>query len=676
MRLKLLITLSILAINKLSVAQDTLNLKAQARVYNDSIVLKWAPKTAKQFYLFLNNKVVVQHRTENSAYTTIANLTPQKIENWNQYLNNKNTHAQMAAGCVSNIQKIFTTKELILEKQIENSKTAQFLYANLLLSSDFNQQIGNILAMRYTHKNFVKEQYNYYKIFVEDSKNLVTDTVFIAIFPSPAFKADTLPPPNFQPKEKSIVLAWPANTKYSGYFIEKSAMGKNNFKVLNATPLLVPGLKSGIREIIITDSVPANYVYYEYRIYAVDAFGNSTQKSPVTYGYAKDLTPPLPPPPIRFTRLNDTTLRLAWTRINRLDNEYQLGISINHESEGLFTPLTPDGLPLTDTSFIYVGSSQNRNCYFALSLYDSAGNSSFTKGFYQLPDRKPPATPKNAKAVVDKKGVVTITWDMNMEDDFKGYLIYSANDTNAEFSGIVNRPQIDTFYKDKLSLKMLNPKVYYRIVAVDRNFNKSPATKNIVVLRPDTLRPVAPVFKSYLCTDTSINLVWAPSSSYDVAKQYLVKTNIKTKKSETIPLNLYDTVYNDKAVTPELYYRYAIYAEDENKNTSLTGNVLDLKTYKKLYRAPIKIVVAKYNKSQKQVDLTWRCDEKVVKSFEIYKGKSMDQVSFYTSTGKPELKFTDKKIVPNTTYYYAVKARFTDGTMTILSQSVEVTTTE
>jgi chitodextrinase len=54
----------------------------------------------------------------------------------------------------------------------------------------------------------------------------------------------------------------------------------------------------------------------------------------------------------------------------------------------------------------------------------------------------------------------------------------------------------------------------------------------------------------------------------------------------------------------------------------------------------------------------------------------MDQVSFYTSTGKPELKFTDKKIVPNTTYYYAVKARFTDGTMTILSQSVEVTTTE
>ncbi len=671
-KLQYLILMLVALAYQANAQSDTLHLKAQARVYKDSLVLKWAPGDAKQFYLFSKNKVVIQHRTENSRYTNLATLEPEKLENWSKYLSNKNTHSQMAAGCVSNIQTIFTTKEILLEKQIESSRNAQFLYANLLLASDFNQQIGNVLAMRFSHKRFVKMEMNYYKIYLENSKNLVTDTVFISVYPSAAFEPDSLTQPSFKSNEKSINFKWNANIKYSGFFIERSPLSKNMFKLLNEKPLLVPNIKSGIKEIIYTDSVPTNYVYYEYRIYAIDAFGNKTHYSPITYAYAKDLTPPLAPPPLRFTRLNDTTLRVAWDKIKRLDNEYELGLSLNHESEGLFTPLTQKPLPLTDTSFIYVGSSQNRNCYFALSVYDSAGNSSFTKGFYQLPDKKAPATPKNAKAIVDKKGVVTLSWDMNMEDDFNGYLIYSANDTNAEFSGIVNRPQADTFYKDKLSLKMLNPKVYYRVVAVDKNFNKSPATRNIMVQRPDTLRPVSPVFKSYLCSDTAIELRWIPSSSYDVAKHFLIKTNLKTKKSETIALNNQDTFYRDKEVTSEQYYRYSLYAEDENKNISLTGNYLELKTYKKLYKDPIKILVAKYNPDKKMVELSWNYSAKNIQSFAIYKGSSMDAVSYYVNTEKPISTFKDQKVVSGKTYYYAIKAFFTDGTMTLLSQSIEV----
>jgi len=655
---------------------DTMNLKAQARVYKDSIVLKWAPGDAKQFYLFSKNKVIIQHRTENTAYTNLTTLQPEKLENWSKYLSNKNTHAQMAAGCVSNIQTIFTTKETLIEKQIESSRNAQFLYANLLLASDFNQQIGNVLAMRFSHKQFAKMEMNYYKIYLENSKNLVTDTVFISVYPSSAFEPDSIAQPMFKSNEKSINFKWSANIKYSGYFMERSPMGKNTFKLLNEKPLLVPNIKSGIKEMIYTDSVPANYVYYEYRIYAIDAFGNKTHYSPVTYAYAKDLTPPLAPPPLRFKRLNDTTLRISWDKIKRLDNEYELGLSINHESEGLFTSLTPKPLPLTDTVFIYVGSSQKRNCYFALSVYDSAGNSSYTKGFYQLPDRKAPVTPKNAKAIVDKKGVVTLTWDMNMEDDFAGYLIYSANDTMAEFSGIVNRPQADTFYKDQLSLKMLNPKVYYRIVAVDKNNNRSASTRNISVQRPDTLRPVSPVFKSYLCSDSAIELHWVPSSSYDVAKHFLIKTNLKTKKSETIALNNRDTFYSDKEVTSEQYYRYSLFAEDENKNISLTGNNLELKTYKNLYKDPIKILVAKHNPDKKQIELNWSYDAKNIKFYSIYKGTSMDAVSFYSNTGNADNLFKDLKIAKGKKYYYAVKAHFNDGTMTRLSQSVEVEVAE
>ncbi len=669
------IQLLILALSALvfqTKAQDTLHLKAQARAYSDSFVLKWAPGDAKQFFLFLKNKVVVQHRTENSSYSTLTTLQPEKLENWSKYLSNTNTNAQMAAGCVSSIQTIYTNKQPILEKQIESSNTAQFLYANFLLSCDFNQQIGNVMAMRFSHKNFAKMEMNYYKIYLENSRNLITDTVFISIYPVAGFEPDSLAKPFFKSNEKSINFNWKANTKYSGYFIERSPLGKNSFKQLNDKPLLVPNKKSGIKDIIFTDSVPANYVFYEYRIYAIDAFGDKTHYSPITYAFAKDLTPPLPPPPLRFTRLNDTTLRIAWNRIKRMDNEYELGLSINHESEGLYTTLTPTPLKLTDTSFIYVGSSQNRNCYFALSVYDSAGNSSYTKGFYQLPDKKAPATPKNAKAIVDKKGVVTLSWDMNMEDDFNGYLIYSANDTNAEFSGIVNRPQADTFYKDKLSLKMLNPKVYYRVVAVDKNFNKSPATRNIMVQRPDTLRPVSPVFKSYLCSDTAIELHWVPSSSFDVAKQYLIKTNLKTKKAETIALNNQDTFFRDKDISSELYYRYALFAEDENKNTSLPGQALDLKTYKKLYKDPIKILVAKYNPDKKMVELSWNYSAKNIKSFAIYKGSSMDAVSYYANTEKPISTFKDQKVVSGKTYYYAIKAFFTDGTMTLLSQSIEV----
>lgn len=655
--------------------KDSIRFKAVVKTYTDHLVIRWAPKFPRDYYLLTRTGIVVQKQVGASPYQTIKSMVPEKTENWAKDLDPGNRYAQLASGCFDNLNNLFTQPESNVYKAMENSKTADFLYANLLLSADLYPRLAELLALRFEDQAVENNESYNYKIFAA-SQGYYTDTIYIRVLFKNHVPEEPSPWLNVISKEKQAEFIWNANPKYSAYFIEKFDAKAKSFKPLNTHALLVPGGGQTTKTMRYSDSFSRNYKPVDYRIYGVDAFGDPSPYSNVVAAMGIDQTPPPMPGMMRLKRLNDTTVRISWNRINAENGERSLSLGLNHFTEGEFTSLTPDGLPLSDTVFIYKGNSQYSDLHFALYVYDSAGNSSYSKAYVQLPDKKAPSTPKGLKAQVNKQGVVTLNWEWNAENDFDGYLVYSAMDSTAEFSGLVNRPMMDTCFRDTLSLKMLNSKVYYRVVAVDKYFNKSKPTSIATILRPDTLRPVSPVFTSYLCTDTSIHLSWVPSSSVDVKLQYLLKTNIKTKKVQRIDLSKVDSMYTDRNVVPETYYRYTLIAEDENQNQSIPGNPLDLKAYKKLYKDPIKIIVAKYKPTEKTVELTWRYDQKNIKAYDIYRGTSMDRVSFYASTNHALLTFNDNGISPGKTYYYSVKARFTDGTLTILSQAVSVVVSE
>ena len=86
-------------------------------------------------------------------------------------------------------------------------------------------------------------------------------------------------------------------------------------------------------------------------------------------------------------------------------------------------------------------------------------------------DSIPPSKPIGLEGVIDSLGTVKLKWKPNQEKDLKGYRILKANAAGEEFVDIYHKSYIGNTYKDSVSLKMTNSKVYYRIAAEDMRFN-------------------------------------------------------------------------------------------------------------------------------------------------------------------------------------------------------------
>ena len=105
--------------------------------------------------------------------------------------------------------------------------------------------------------------------------------------------------------------------------------------------------------------------------------------------------------------------------------------------------------------------------------------------FVQLDDSIPPTKPTWNGKRVSSKGIVTLQWHANHESDFLGYRVFKGDNKKTEFSLISKKILSDSIFRDTLSLKLLNKKVFYVLVAYDKRLNASVHSDTILVKRPD-----------------------------------------------------------------------------------------------------------------------------------------------------------------------------------------------
>jgi hypothetical protein len=134
-------------------------------------------------------------------------------------------------------------------------------------------------------------------------------------------------------------------------------------------------------------------------------------------------------------------------------------------------------------------------------------------------DSIPPAAPKNLKGTIDSTGIVRLEWQPNTEEDLLGYRIFVSNSGRKD--DFVNA--VDTFYKntsyiDTLSLKTLTYDIYYKVLALDNNFNPSEFSETVKLVKPDTIPPVPALFVKIHQPKEKIEIVWHNSSSEDLAR--------------------------------------------------------------------------------------------------------------------------------------------------------------
>src|SRR6056297_3068879 len=141
--------------------------------------------------------------------------------------------------------------------------------------------------------------------------------------------------------------------------------------------------------------------------------------------------------------------------------------------------------------------------YYVIQAVDTAFNvSSSIPAAVTLIDTIPPAAPVWLSGDIDSLGVVTLKLENKPENDLMGYRLYKANYPDHEpsviFEGFVDddtlQDEIPTAFTDTVTLNTLTPRIYYKIKALDFNFNQSGFSEMMVIERPDTIPPTAPVF--------------------------------------------------------------------------------------------------------------------------------------------------------------------------------------
>lgn len=316
--------------------------------------------------------------------------------------------------------------------------------------------------------------------------------------------------------------------------------------------------------------------------------------------------------------------------------------------------------------------------YYKTVLVSKEADSIKSNPFYFFTlDQHPPDVISNLEGKVDSTGIVRLKWLAPADKDLQGYRVFRANAINEEFQELTRVLKLETAYQDTMSLGTLTNDVYYYVICVDKNFNNSPNSDTILLIKPDTIPPVASVFKMYKSSDQGVYLRWYNSTSEDLKKQKLIRFSYHSNETKIDTLFKWtDTTstFIDSKVIPGKDYTYELLSFDQSDNRSKSQHVQV--HYETGYRQAITDFNGSADRELKAIRLNWSYpDSSEVFSYQIYKAKADGEFySFQTIRNKPgvTLDLIDNQLKINNKYRYKIKAILNSGISTILSKEIEV----
>ncbi len=392
----------------------------------------------------------------------------------------------------------------------------------------------------------------------------------------------------------------------------------------------------------------------------------------------KDLTPPTKPFLKQPQHVKPNEVLVSWEMNGALDTDLKgFVVARSDKNKGDFTVihpnlLSPETRNFTDTTFI-----KGQTNYYIIQALDTSNNisSSFPVSV-TLIDSVPPHQPKFIAGEIDSLGVVTLDIELNEEKDLMGYRLFFANDDFHEFSvireGFNSLDSMENSVKiqflDTVSLNTLTPYVYYKIKALDYNYNQSKFSEVLKVKRPDTTAPTTPVFKRVKVRMHEVELRFALSRSRDVVEQMVYrKLNFEDDWEPLALLENQDTKYIDTNVVQGTMYMYSLRAKDDSDNYSDYAVSVSCKPFDNGVR-PI-VTAISISSEDKKVVLSWDYSEKYPEAFFIvYKKDKYENLR--------QLKKVTEKLftqtLPAGDHEYGIKAFTKDGGQSKISEIIRV----
>ena len=651
---------------------------AKTFVKEDTVMLRWSPINADLLIDGLKKGYKIERIDKDAAFENNASLQTffikPFIERKLDFQNSSDKNVQELVGFVN----VLSTSSTL------SSSAKSMSFALLTLAAGTNKEIAKMVGIYFEDVTAQKAKYTY-RISIQNTKVFSSEMNVDAavISENQSFTPLT---GSARTKLKQAYLSWEAKSLqegYSAYWIERST-DSINFEKRNALPYLF--LKSSDEPNKINcdfvDTGVTEGVTYFYRIVGINHFAEIGKSSNIVKVYV---------PISLYGECRIDTV--AADQLNRnISGHFVLGSSsvLNQRVpsvkpfEGRFLLFRSDSLRdgyqlmseqiNSNNSFQFTATvpleTGDRHYYKVAALsVDNDTVFSFPYYFFTL-DQIPPQIPQGLTGIVNDSGIVTLSWILNDEKDIRGYRVYRSNSLKEEFTEVTKFFCVDGVFIDTLRLDNLSSKIYYRIAAVDLNFNNSKKTEPILLLKPDTIPPVPSVFTAYSVRPQGVELSWVNSSSEDIFEHVLFRKNDEKLEqlhfwNDTTSCFIDTTCVNGKS------YEYYVMSFDLSKNKT-ASEILRI-NYETGVREGVTNIQSLVNRAKKTIQLSWKLPDEEIYSIQIYRAKNDEPFRLISTLRDKKIEtFTDADLSMNNTYKYKIKVIYKNGISSVLSSEVVV----
>jgi uncharacterized protein len=677
-RIILTVLFSLFLLRPIAVAQQTEHkIVGLADPKPDKIRLRWSPAsyisweignkygyTVERFTIAINGTLI-----EKPQPVLLATLKPYTIE---QMEAANDERVAVMAELIYGEAAAKTKPEEGIGAYFENQNKNDLRMGMALLSADLSINAAKSAGLYFEDTNVKKNERYVYRIAVaKQPANIVIDTaIVVAAVDEPVLLA--------APPELAIVcadstatLGWLTSfTKgmYTAYRVERSTDGKT-FKPVTDLPVIPTGPdKAGFS--YYQDSLPDNDNKYTYRVSGITPFGEYGPYSKTVAGIG---VPTIADRPVLDTMIviDNKKIQLRWQLPGDLSKELsKIIITRAPSGKGPFTPLATLKAP----AYTYTDEKPLSANYYRIKGITKKGKTVYSFPYFgQVIDTIPPVMPKGLLGKIDSTGIVALQWDKNTEADLLGYRVFRANGLKEEFIEVTRDICVPAVFADTVTLHTTTSKVYYKIIAVDKNYNTSDYTPYLMIKRPDTIPPSPALITKAYRSDSlhAVVLEWRNSSSEDVVKYALYSINAKdsTRKKAAE----WDTlIKREKYVDTSLqsgntyYYELTVYDDAGNKSKEISGDVW----FEGGKRAVVKGLTAVSD--NKQIKLSWQSTQPDVKLFKVFRAKNDGSFILFTTVDGTARQWNDDEIFSGNVYRYKITAVLKGDVKTEMTKVVEV----
>ncbi|MBI4439191.1 S8 family serine peptidase [Candidatus Woesearchaeota archaeon] len=252
---------------------------------------------------------------------------------------------------------------------------------------------------------------------------------------------------------------------------------------------------------------------------------------------------------------------------------YAAYISVNSGASATITPPAVQSTVMNGTTAkLAAEEGGNKVTVSCSDAKQNTGSSTVTF----MADTTPPEKAV-ISTVLQYKGAIKISWQPSNSTDIGSYGIYRANSpftSTSEAPRIATAPASATYYNDTSVASEAT--YYYAVTVIDANGNENTSTSPVATNSLDALPPsaVRGIAVAAIPGKAELNIAWQPNPEKDLSYYSIYRSNtpFSTALQSLLAANVTanTTAYNDKSLTSETTYYYALTAVDNSSNENKT----------------------------------------------------------------------------------------------------------